>query len=66
MREQSGCGRMSRGQGAAVCGRGASGNGVRSQQRQQQGQATLAVAEAARGLTTINQKVAANMFKMLL
>ena len=48
-----------RGQRAAVCGRNASGNGVRSQQRQRRGQATVAVAEAARGQTSINHKVAA-------
>jgi hypothetical protein len=51
-----------------VCGRNASGNGVRSQQRQRQRrvQATVAEAEAARGQTTINQKVAAKMIKILL
>jgi hypothetical protein len=38
-----------------VCGRGNSDNCVGSQQRQQRGQATAAVAEAARG-QTINQK----------
>ena len=33
---------------------------------QRRGQATVAKAEAARGQTTINQKVAANMFTVLL
>ena len=33
---------------------------------QRRGQATVAKAEAARGQTTINQKVAATMFKILL
>jgi hypothetical protein len=33
---------------------------------QRRGQATVAKAEAARGQTTINQKVAAKMFKILL
>jgi len=33
---------------------------------QRQGQATVAKAEAARGQTTINQKVAAKIFKILL
>ena len=33
---------------------------------QQQGQATVAKAEAAHGQTTISQKVAAKMFKILL
>jgi len=33
---------------------------------QQQGQATVTKAEAARGQTTINQKVAAKMLKILL
>jgi hypothetical protein len=53
-------------QGAAVCGRGESGNGIDSQWRQRRGQATVAKAEAAQGQTTINQKVAAKMFKILL
>ena len=43
-----------------------SGNGVGSQQWQARGQAKLAKAEAAQGQTTINQKVAAKMFKILL
>ena len=41
-------------QGAAVCSHCDSGNGIRSKQWQQWGQATVAVAEAARGQTTIN------------
>ena len=36
-------------QGAAVSGRDDSGNGIGSQQRQAQGQATVAKAEAAQG-----------------
>jgi hypothetical protein len=35
------------GAGAAVCGRGDSGNGIDSQRRQRWGQATVAKAEAA-------------------
>ena len=46
-------------QGAAVCGRGNSGNGVNSQRWQWWGQATVAEAEAAQGQTTINQKAVA-------
>jgi len=46
-------------QGAAVGGRGDSGNGIDSQWRQQRGQATVAKAEAAQGQTTINQKAVA-------
>ena len=46
-------------QGAAVCGRDDSVNGVGSQQRQVRGQATVAEAEAAQGQTTINQKAVA-------
>jgi len=46
-------------QGAVVCGRDDSGNGVGSQQWQARGQAKLAKAEAAQGQTTINQKVLA-------
>jgi hypothetical protein len=53
-------------QGAAVCSRGVSGNGVNSQRRQRRGQAMVAKAEAAQEQTTINQKVAAKMFKILL
>ena len=34
--------------------------------KQRRGQTTVAKAEAARGQTTINQKVAAKMFKILL
>ncbi len=43
-------------QDEAVCGRDNSGNGVDSQQRQWQGQATVVEAEAVQGQTTINQK----------
>ena len=39
-------------QGAAVCGRSDCGNGVDSQRRQRQGQATVAEAEAVQGQTT--------------
>ncbi len=46
-------------QGAAVCGRDGSCNGVGSQQQQARGQATVAKAEAAKGQTTINQKAVA-------
>ena len=46
-------------QGAAVCGRDDSCNGVGSQQRQARAQATVAKAEAAKGQTTINQKAVA-------
>ena len=50
-------------QGAVVWGRDDSGNGVGSQQRQAQGQATVAKAEVAQGQTTINQKVVAKQQK---
>ena len=55
-------------QGAAVCGRGDSGNGVDSQRRwpQRRGQATVAKAEAAQGQTTINQKAVAIAAEMVL
>ncbi len=46
-------------QGAAVFGRGHSGNGVGSQQGQRGGQAMVTEAEAAREQTTINQKAVA-------
>ena len=46
-------------QGAAVCGRDDSCNGVGSQQWQARAQATVAEAEAAKGQTTINQKAVA-------
>jgi hypothetical protein len=46
-------------QGAAVCDRDNSGNGVVSQQRQAGGQAMVAEAEAATRHTTINQKAVA-------
>jgi hypothetical protein len=48
-------------QGAAVCGRSDRGNGVGSQQRQAQGQATVAKAEAVQGHTTIPRMTAAAM-----
>jgi len=46
-------------QGAAVCGRDDSGNGICSQQQQARGQATVAKAETVQGETTINQKAVA-------
>ena len=45
--------------GAAVCGCGDSDDCVGRQQRKRRGQATVGVAEAARGQTTIKQKAAA-------
>ena len=53
-------------QGAAVCGRVDSGNGVDSQRQQRRGQATVAEAEAAQGQTTINQKAVAIAAEMVL
>ncbi len=53
-------------QGAEVCGRGDSGNGVDSQRQQRRGQATVAEAEAAQGQTIINQKAVAIAAEMVL
>ena len=53
-------------QGAVVCGRDDSDNGVGSQQQQAPGLATVAKAEAAQGQTTINQKAVAIAAEMVL